>query len=80
MFPQDFKDVSEVSYVLGHHLVFHHHIVYINLNTITQLWFKHLSHHLLIGGSRVFQAKGHHLIVVVSSGSDKSCLFLIIQG
>ena len=59
MLPQDFKDISEVSYMLEHHLAFHHlafhhHIVYIDLNTLTQLWFKHLSHHPLIGGSRIF--------------------------
>ena len=66
MLPQDFKDISEVSYLLGHLLDFYHHIVYIDLNTLTQLWFKHLSHHLLIGGSRAFQAKGHHLIVGVT--------------
>ena len=61
-----------------HHLTLHHHVIYINLNILAQLGFKHLSHHPLIGESGIFQAKGHHLVMVVSCGSDKICLLLII--
>ena len=79
MFPQNFENVFEVSYMFRYHFTLHHHVIYINLNTLSQLWFKHLSHHPLIGGSRIFQAKGHHFVIVISSGSDKGCLLLIIQ-
>ena len=61
-----------------HHLDLHHYVIYIDLNILAQLWFKHFSHHPLIGESRIFQAKWHHLVMVVSNGSDKSCLLLII--
>ena len=80
MYPQNFENVSKVSHVLRHHLALHHHVIYIDLNTPTQLWFKHLSHHLLIGGSRIFQVKRHHFVMEISSGSDESCLFLNILG
>ena len=72
------KNVLEVFHMLGHHLTFHHNIIYIDLNTFAQLWFKHLSHYPLIGRPCIFQTKGHHFVVVVSCGNDKSCLFLII--
>ena len=64
--------------MLRHHLTLHYHIIYIDLDILAQLGFKHLSHHSLIGGSCIFKAKGHHLIMVVSNGGDKGCLLLII--
>ena len=64
--------------MLGYYLTFHHHVVYIDLNTLVQLWFKHPSHHPLIGRPCIFQIKGHHF--VVTSGSDESRFFLINQG
>ena len=66
--------------MLEHQLALHHHVVYIDFNTLTQLWFKHSRHHPLIGRPCVFQPKGHHFVVVVFNGSDKSCLFLIVRG
>ena len=78
MFPQYFKDISEVSHMLRHHLTFHHHIIYIDLNALTQLRLEHSGHHLLIGRPCVFQTKRHHLIMVVSNGSDKNYLFLVV--
>ena len=33
---QYFKNISEVTHVLGHHLTFHHHIIYINLKIFTK--------------------------------------------
>ena len=80
MFSQNFKNVPEVSHMFGHYLTFHHHIVYIDLNTLAQLWFKHPSYHPLISRLYIFQTKRHHFVVVVSNGSDKNCLFLITQG
>ena len=59
--------------MFGYHLAFHYHVVYIDFNILAKLRFKHLSHHPLIGGSCIFQAEGHYLVVVVSSGSNKSC-------
>ena len=49
MFPQDFKDASEVCNVLGHHLTLHHHVVYVDLNAFAQLGFKYSCHHPLTG-------------------------------
>ena len=66
--------------MLGHHIAFHHHVVYIDFNTFAQLWFKHSCHHLLIGRPRIFQKKWHQFVVVVSNGSEKSCPFFIVQG
>ena len=64
--------------MLRHHIALHHYVIYIDLNILAQLGFKHLGHHPLIGGSHIFQAKGHHLVMVVSSGGNKGCLLLII--
>ena len=78
MFPQNFKDISEVSHVLGHHLTLYHHVIYIDFNALTQLRLKHSGHHPLVDGPCIFQTKRHHLVMVVPNGSDKSCLFLVI--
>ena len=43
MFPQNFKEASEVSYLLGHQHTLHHHIIYVDVNTLAQLWLKHRS-------------------------------------
>ena len=62
--------------MLENHLALHYHIIYISFNILIQLCLKHLSHHPLIGRPRIFQAKGHHLVIVVSNRNNKSCLFL----
>ena len=80
MSPQNFKDVSKVSHMLGNHLTFHYHVIYIDFNAFAQLRLKHPSHHPLVGGPCIFQTKRHHLVMVVSNGSDKSCLFLVVYG
>ena len=80
MFLQYFKNILEVSHMFGHHLTLYHHIIYINLNILAQLWLKHLSHHSLIGRPCILQTKRYHLVVVISSRSDKNCLLLITQG
>ena len=64
--------------MLRHYLALHYHVVYIDFNTLAQLWFKRSRHHSLIGRPCVFQTKGYYFVVVVSNGSDKSYLFLII--
>ena len=61
------------------HLTLHHHVVYIDLNSLAQLWFKHPHHLPLIGESRIFQAKGHYFIMVISSRSDEGYLLLVVQ-
>ena len=42
MFPQNFKNISEVSHMLRHHIALHHYVIYIDLNILAQLGFKHL--------------------------------------
>ena len=79
MLPQNHKDVYEVSHMLEHYLAFYNHIINIDFNTLAQLWFEHFSHHSLISRPCIFQTKRHHLVVIISSGSNKSCLFLIVQ-
>ena len=69
-----------VSHMFGIYFTLYHHIIYIDLNTLAQLWFKHPSHHPLVDKPCIFQTKGHHFVVVVSGGSEKSCIFLITQG
>ena len=54
-------------------------INFTDLNISAQLWFEHFSHHSLVGRPCIFQSKGHHFIMIVSNGSDKSCLLLIVQ-
>ena len=80
MFPQYLKNIPKVSHMLRHHLTLHHHIIYIDLNILVQLWLKHLSYHSLIGKPCILQTKVHHFVVVISNRSDKSCLLLITQG
>ena len=77
VFSQYFKNASEVSYMLEHHFTLHYHVIYIDFNILAQLRFKNLSRHPLIGGSFIFQAKGHDLVVVASNESNKICLFLV---
>ena len=74
MLPQNFEDVCEVSHMLGHYLTLYNHIINIDFNTSSELWFEHFSHHPLIKWSN----KRHHFIMIVSNGSNKNCLFLIV--
>ena len=85
---QYFKNIPEVFHVLGRHLTFHHHIIYINLIIFAQLWLEYLGHHPLIDRPYILQSddrpyilqsKRHHLVVVISSRINKSCLLLITQ-
>ena len=46
--PQDLEYVCKVPYMLGLHLTFYHHIIYVHFNTFTYLCFKHFGHHPLI--------------------------------
>ena len=78
--PQDLKNIPEVVNVLKFQLTLDHHIVYINFNILAQLCLKHPSHHPLISKPCIFQSKMHHLVMVVSNRSDKSCFLLIFQG
>ena len=64
--------------MFGHQFALYHHVIYIDFNILTHLRLKHSGHHSLVGGPYVFQTKRHHLVVVVSNGSDKSCLFLVV--
>ena len=66
--------------MLRNHLTFHHHVIYVDFDILPQLQLKHPRHHSLIGGSCILQTKWHYFVVVVSDGSDKSSLLLIIQG
>ena len=74
MFPQDSEDVYEVAHVLGYYFALYNHIINIDFNAPVQLWFEHFSHHPLISRPYVFQPKRHHLVVIVSSMSNKNCL------
>ena len=79
MLPQNSKDVCEVPHMLGYYLTLYNHIINIDFNASAQLWFKHFSHYPLISKPCIFQIKGHHFVMIVFSGSNKSCLFLIVQ-
>ena len=79
MFSQYAEDIHEIFHMLGHHFTVHYHVIDINFNASTKLWFEHFSHHLLVGRSSVFQTEGHHLVMVVPNWGDKSNLFLIIR-
>ena len=77
--PQNFKDVPEVSNMFGYHLTLYYHVIYVGFSAFPQLRLKHSGYHSLVGGPCVFQVKRHHFVIVVSNGSDKICLFLIIR-
>ena len=77
---QNFEDVCNVPYMLGHYLTLHHNVIYIHLNILTHLCFEHLGHHPLIRRSSVFQTERHHLVMVISNGGDKRRFLLIIKG
>ena len=78
--PQNFEDVCKVPYMLRHYLTLHHHVIYIQLNILTHLYFEHLGHHPLVRRSNIFQTERHHLIMVSPNGGDKRRFLLIIQG
>ena len=80
VFPQNFEDICKVLYMLGHYLTLHHHVIYIHLNILTHLCFKHLGHHPLIRRSSVFQTERDHLVMIIPNGSDKRRSLLIIKG
>ena len=66
--------------MFGCYLTLYYHVIYVGFNALPQLRLKYSGRHSLIGGSRVFQTKRHHLVMVVSNMSDKSCLFLVVCG
>ena len=70
MAPQNLKNVPEVSQMLKCYLTLYYHIINVGLNFLPQLWLEHSSH----------QAERHHFVMVVSNGSEKSCLFLVFYG
>ena len=78
MLPQNFENACKISYMLGYQLALYNHVINIDFKVLAQLWFEHFGHHSLISSPYIFQAKGHHLVVIVSYRSNKSCLLLII--
>ena len=48
MLLQDFENVYEISHMLRHHLALYNHVINIDFNAPTQLWFEHFGHHSLI--------------------------------
>ena len=70
----------KVSQMLGNHLTFHHHIIYVDFDVLPQLRLKHPRHHSLIYGSCIFQTEWHYFVMVVLDKSNKSSLLLIVQG
>ena len=80
MFSQYPEDTREVFHMFGRHFTFHNHIIDVNFNISTQLRLKHLRHHALVGRFSVFQAEGHHLVMVIPNRGHKSSLFLIVGG
>ena len=67
MSPQNFKNVSEVSHVVGCYL------------TLPELWLKHTSHHFMVCGPRVLHTERHDFVMVVFDGSEKGCFFLVAR-
>ena len=65
--------------MLGHYFALYNHIINIDFNTPAQLWFEHFSYHPLIRRPCVFQTKEHHFVVIISSRSNKSYFFLVVQ-
>ena len=78
MFSRCSEDVSQIIHMIGYFLAFHYHVIYVDFNILPQLRFEHLSYHPLVSGSCILQAKGHHLVMVIFNGSDKSCFLLIL--
>ena len=72
MLPQDSEDVCEVAHMFGYYFALYNHVIKIDFNALVQLWFEYFSHHSLISRSCVFQPKGHHFVVIVSSRCNKS--------
>ena len=75
---QYFKDILEITYMLGLCFTLYHYIIDVHLNILAQLRLKHSGHHSLVGRPYVFQSKGHYLVVVFPGGCKESGLFLII--
>ena len=75
MLPQDSEDVCEVAHMLGYYFALYNHIINIDFNAPIQLWFEHFGHHPLISKPCIFQPKGQHLVMIVSSRSDKKLSF-----
>ena len=78
MSPQNFKNVSEVSHVFRCYLTFYYHVINVALNALLEQWLEHSSHHSLVYGPLDLQAEKHHFVMVVSNGSEKGCLFLVV--
>ena len=66
--------------MLRNHLTFHHHIIHVDFDVLSQLRLKHPCHHSLICGSCIFQIKWHNFVMVVPDRGNKSSLLLIVQG
>ena len=62
--------------MLGHHFTLYYYVVYVDFNTLAQLWLKHSSHHPLVGRPCILQTARHHFIVVVSNRSHECRILL----
>ena len=74
---QYLENISEIIYVLELHLTLYHHIVYMYLNVLAQLWFEHPGHHSLISRPCILQPKRHYFVMIIPCGCNKRSLLLI---
>ena len=77
--PQYLKDFFEIIYVLELHLTLYHHIIYVDLDVLAQLWFEHPGHHSLIRRPCILQPKRYHFQMIIPCGCNERSLLLIAQ-
>ena len=65
--------------MFGCYLTLYYHVINVGLNALPEMWLEHPSHHSLVYGTSILQAKRHDFVMVVSNGSESGCFFLVVH-
>lgn len=76
-FVQDSETFMEGSYVVVFSRGFNEHIVYVYLHCLAKLFSEHLFHQALVGRVCIFNAEGHHFVIVGPSICDEARFILV---
>ncbi len=71
------KSLFQVGYVVLRRLAFYKHVVHVHFHVLANLLLEDLFDEALVSRHCIFLAKGHYLVAVEASASEKGCFLLV---